>query len=208
MPSVLVTGGGNVGAAAGKQFADKGYDVVFYDVEEVPFAATADFIIEVKDKVTFVKGDILNFEFLLKTVEKYKVEGIVHTALFGCKESSTRTISTFRENVYPNIDIIENILEIAKLKNLKVIDISSVVVYGAAVSSGKWPPDKPITEEDVPQLFPMAPAGPYDSPNFATHCTSIAIPNYYCNICKKKVYWFQKGGQYAIYQHKRKNQII
>ncbi|MCL5072687.1 MAG: NAD-dependent epimerase/dehydratase family protein, partial [Actinobacteria bacterium] len=124
MPSVLITGGGNVGAAAGKVFLDKGYSVVFYDVVEIPPAASADFIVEVKDKVTFVKGDILNFEFLLKTVEKYKVEGIVHTALFGCKESSTRTISTFRDNIYPNIDIVENILEIARIKSLKVIDIS------------------------------------------------------------------------------------
>jgi len=37
---------------------------------------------------------------------------------------------------------------------------------------------------------------------------SIAIPDYHCNMCKKCVYWSQKGGQYAIYQHKRKNQII
>ncbi|MDO8686231.1 MAG: NAD(P)-dependent oxidoreductase, partial [Clostridiales bacterium] len=49
-----------------------------------------------------------------------------------------------------------------------VIDISSVIVYGAAVSSGRWPIDKPLSEEDVPQLFPMAPRGPYDSPNFAS----------------------------------------
>ena len=191
MPNVLVTGGGNVGAAAGKLFADKGYNVIFYDVEEAPPAATADFIIDAKDKIVFVRGDILDFEFLLKTIEKYKVEGIIHTALYGCKESSTRTISSFRNNIYPNIDIVENILEIARLKRLKVIDISSVVVYGAAVSSGKWPPDKMITEEDVPQLFPMAPAGPYDSPNFATGCVMKRITE------ELTTFYFQEYGVHA-----------
>jgi hypothetical protein len=37
---------------------------------------------------------------------------------------------------------------------------------------------------------------------------SIAIPVYHCNVYKKCVYWFQKGGRYAIYQHKRENRII
>lgn len=167
MSNVLVTGAGNVGAAVGREFINRGYNVLFYDITKTPPAATVDFIMEEKDKVTFVKGDVGDFEFLLKTVERYKVEGIIHTALYGAEKTKTRTISTFRDTVYPNIDIVENILEIARLKNLKVIDISSVIVYGAAVSSGKWPPDKPLTEEDIPQSFPMAPSGPYDSPNFA-----------------------------------------
>lgn len=169
MPSVLITGGGNVGAAAARLFVGRGYKVIFYDLEEKPPAATADFIVEVKDKVAFVKGDIFNFEHLLETVEKYKVEGIVHTALYGAKESKTRTMSTFRNSAYPNIDMLENILEAARLKDLKVINISSIVVYGAAVSSGRWPIDKPLTEDEVPQLFPMAPAGPYDSPHFSAY---------------------------------------
>ena len=169
MPSVLVTGAGNIGSAVGREFANRGHNVVFYDVAKVPAAATADFIEEVKDRVTFVRGDVLDFEFLLETVEKHHVEGIVHTALIGIQESNTRTISTFKNSIYPNVDLVENILEIARLKGLKVIYISSVVAYGAAVSSGKWPPDKPLTEDVLPQSFPMAPPGPYDMPGYATH---------------------------------------
>jgi len=191
MPNVLITGGGHVGAAAGRLFAEKNYKVIFYDVLKAPPAATADFILKLKDKIVFVKGDILDYDFLLKTVEKYKIEGIVHTALYGCKESSTRTISSFRDNIYPNIDIVENILEIARLKKLKVIDISSIVVYGAAVSSGKWPLDKPITEEDVAQMFPMAPAGPFDSPNFSTGCVMKRITE------ELTTFYFQEYGVHA-----------
>ena len=170
MSSVLITGGGHVGAAAGREFAENGYEVIFYDIAETTPAQTADFIKELSGKVTFVEGDVLDFDFILKTVEKYGVEGIVHTALCGSKETSTRTISTFRNSIYPQIDTVENILEICRLKDLKFIDISSIIVYGTAVSSGKWPLDKPLTEEDVPQAFPMAPTGPYDSPKFAAGC--------------------------------------
>lgn len=169
MPSVLVTGAGNVGASVGETFLNHGYNVIFYDAAKSPPAATADFITEDKGRAAFIQADVRDFDFLLKTVEEYSVEGIVHTALCGAEKSKAWTISTFRDSVYPNVDAEENILEIARLKAIKVISISSVISYGAAVSSGKWPPDKPLTEEDPAQLFPMAPAGPYDSPNFAAN---------------------------------------
>ena len=41
MPNVLITGAGNVGAAIGREFIDKGYNVIFYDIAEIPVAATA-----------------------------------------------------------------------------------------------------------------------------------------------------------------------
>lgn len=197
MSNVLITGAGNVGAAIGREFLDKGYNVVFYDLAETPPALTADFILEAKDRVTFVKGDIFNFDYLLETAEKYKIEGIVHTALYGAKASKTRTMSTFRNSAYPNIDMLENILEAARLKGLKVINISSIVAYGAAVSSGRWPIDKPLTENEVPQLFPMAPPGPYDSPNFASYhsctkrileeLTTFYFQEYGLHVCSMRI---------------------
>ena len=191
MPSVLITGAGNVGAAIGREFADKDYDVIFYDISKTSPAETADFIKEVENKVTFVEGDVGDFDFLSETVDKYKVDGIVHAALYGARESSTRTISTFRHNVYPNIDIVENILEIGKQRNLKVINISSVISYGAAISSGKWPPDKPLTEDIPAQSFPMGPRGPYDSPNFATHSVMKRITE------ELTTFYFQEYGLHA-----------
>ena len=63
MANVLVTGGGHVGAAVGKLFTDKGYNVIFYDVEEVPFAARADFIIAAK-----LRDEIKSYQSKLETL--------------------------------------------------------------------------------------------------------------------------------------------
>lgn len=156
MSNVLITGAGNVGASIGREFVDKGFNVIFYDSAAIPVAATADFIKEVNNKVTFIVSSVLDYESLLKAVENHNVEGIINTALI------TKNSPSFKDRWYSNIEATENVLEIAKPRGLKVININSAGIYGAVVSSGRWPLGKLLTEEDLPQLFPMAPAGPYD----------------------------------------------
>lgn len=132
MQSVLITGMGVAGINIGRKFIDEGYRVVFYDL----IARRVDFLEEVAGKWEFVQGDISDMPFLLESVRKHKIEGIIHTALPGRPVDHPDLV--FRTT----IEATQDILEVARLENLKVIFISSNAVYAHR------PDPTPMKEED------------------------------------------------------------
>ncbi|MEM2526040.1 MAG: SDR family NAD(P)-dependent oxidoreductase [Candidatus Methanomethylicaceae archaeon] len=142
--SVLITGGtGLVGVHAAYKFASEDFNVIIFDLNP----REIDFLEEVKDRLTIIKGDVTKIEDLLNVTSKYNVEGIVHTAAIPrepiCRE---KPMQTFMVNVGGTL----NVLEVARQKNLKVVYISTQAVYG------KRPDLKPLTEND-----PVYPVGIY-----------------------------------------------
>lgn len=135
--SVLVTGGtGLVGANVARKFADSGYDVVCYDV--VPHKV--DLLSEVPSKIRVEVGDIRDLSRILDLIERFDIKGIIHTAaLLG-------NLSLFPAWGFKvNVDGTATLLEAARLKNLKVVSMSSASVYGARSS----PDLRPIKEDDA-----------------------------------------------------------
>lgn len=132
MKSVLITGIGVAGVNIGRKFIDEGYRVIFYDL--IP--RKVDFLEEVSDKWEFVQGDITDVPFMLEMVRKHGVEGIIHTALPGRPVDHPDLV--FRTSM----EATQDIFEIARLENLKVISISSNAVYGYRLDQS------PMTEND------------------------------------------------------------
>jgi UDP-glucose 4-epimerase len=132
MKSVLITGVGTAGVNVGRKFIAEGYRVIFYDL----LPRRVNFLDEVSDQWLFVQGDIADMPFMLETVRKHQVEGIVHTAL------PPRPVDRPDWVFKTSIEATQDIFEIARLENLKVIFISSNATYGYRLDPS------PMTEDD------------------------------------------------------------
>lgn len=141
--SILVTGGsGLVGSWVAKLLAEKGEDVIVYDM----FERRDNFLAHVSDKITFIEGNILAFAHLNEVVRNHpNLTGIVHTvALLG---GDVRDNPHFATQI--NVGGTHNVLEVARqIGGLKVVYVSSGAVYGKQ--------EGPLTENT-----PMIPSDPY-----------------------------------------------
>ena len=141
--SVLITGGsGLVGSWVAKLLAEKGEDVLIYDM----FERRDNFLSHVSDKITFIEGNILGIAHLNETIRNHPdLTGIVHTvALLG---GDVRDNPHFATQI--NVGGTHNVLEMARqVGGLKVVYVSSGAVYGKQ--------EGPLTENT-----PMIPSDPY-----------------------------------------------
>ena len=131
---ILVTGGGGfVGKYLVKSLLDKGNSVTIYDNFR---SSTGDNILSLKrDGATIVKGNITDFESVLKAVKD--VEFLIHLAAkISVPDSIKSPELTFAVNVTGSI----NVLRACVKQNVRnIIAASSAAVYGQ-------PKDLPLTE--------------------------------------------------------------
>lgn len=142
--SILITGGmGALGSAVARNLVEKGDTPVLLDLVE-----DYTLISDVKRKVKFVKGSILDYENLLKTVKLYGVDAIVHTVAVLSKADP-------RVSIEINTRAAENVLWAAKeAKVRKVVYTSSKAVFSEISGDHLAPGYLPINE-DYPKDKPM-----------------------------------------------------
>ena len=130
----LVTGGaGFIGSHITKALVKRGDSVIVLDNL---ITGKEDNLELVKEKIEFVRNDILNFELLDELTRS--VDGVFHqAALASVQDSYNKPEKYFDVNVKGT----ENILKLAKKNNFKVVYASSSSVYGN-------PERIPIKEED------------------------------------------------------------
>jgi nucleoside-diphosphate-sugar epimerase len=142
--AILVTGGsGMIGSHVVMELIeDKREDkIVIYDIvpPKNPFVLK-----HIGNKVVYVDGNILDIGRLLETVEKYDVKGIIHTAAFiSYKYVNSNPMLSYINNVNGML----NVLEIARINDLKVVYTSSGAVYGKVGEYAKE--DFPIKPGDM-----------------------------------------------------------
>ena len=131
----LVTGGaGFIGSNIVKKLIMRGDNVTVIDNLNTGKEENLE---SVKDKIIFLKDDILNFELLEK--ETQGIEGVFHQAALASVQDSFSKPDEYHD---VNVNGTENILKLAKKNNFKVVYASSSSVYGN--------PEKiPINEEDA-----------------------------------------------------------
>ena len=119
----LVTGGaGFIGSNITKKLVEEGNDVTVIDNLITGKEKNLDSAI---DKITFLKGDILD-KNLLEDITN-NVDGVFHQAALASVQDS---FSNPKEYHNVNVNGTENILELAKKNNFKVVYASSSSVYG------------------------------------------------------------------------------
>jgi UDP-glucose 4-epimerase len=114
----------------------------------------------------FVKGDLADYELLIKVLKKYKIEACLHFAAFiEVAESSQQPLKYYHNNV-SNTQTLLAAMEAAGVE--KFVFSSTAAVYG-------MPKKVPITED-----LPKEPINPYGETKFA---------------CEKMCHWQSAAGK-------------
>ena len=140
--AVLVTGGcGNIGSHLMRALYQSGEKPVSFDILPVPALLE-----DLKNKVKFVRGSMLNVTELLNIIKEEKIDRIIHTVSLLTVDSQASPVSAYKLNIGGTV----NVLEAARIMDIKrVVYISSIAAYGTT------------TVEPIPEDHPLNPVTLY-----------------------------------------------
>ena len=190
--NVLVTGAaGFIGANFAEYFVNKHpeYNVIVLD--KLTYAGNLDNLKKVMDKITFVKGDICDFDFVLDLFKKYDINGVIHFAAESHVDNSIKNPFIFTQT---NVIGTHTLLEAAKQvwgegSPNKFVHISTDEVYGSLKEDGYF------TEKS-----PIKPSSPYSASKASSDLIALA----YKETFKMNVNVTNCSNNYGPYQHNEK----
>ena len=133
MKYVVTGGAGFIGSHLTKILVDQGHKVTVIDNLRTGKKENVE---SMKEKIIFVKGDILDNKLLNETI--MDVDGVFHQAALASVQDSFSKPDEYNE---VNVNGTENILKLAKKNDFKIVYASSSSVYGN-------PESIPIKESD------------------------------------------------------------
>jgi UDP-glucose 4-epimerase len=143
--NVLVTGAGLVGCNTAKQLIERGHQAVLYDM-----APNEPYIRGVAGSVPVVRGEVQDMPTVVETLQKHKVDVIVHTAFLIGGSIDQRPFAGVRANV----DGALTLAEAARLTGVKrFLFAGTFGVYdwdkqGPEIGSAPIPEDFPVISGD------------------------------------------------------------
>lgn len=190
--NILVTGAaGFIGANFAEFFVNKHpeYNVIVLD--KLTYAGNLDNLKKIEDKITFVKGDICEYEFVKDLFEKYKIDGVIHFAAESHVDNSIKNPFIF---THTNVIGTHTLLEVAKQvwgegSSNKFVHISTDEVYGTLGEEGYFTETTPINP---------------NSPYSASKASSDLIARAYFETFKMNVSITNCSNNYGPYQHHEK----
>lgn len=137
---ILITGGaGFIGSHVVRLFVNKYPDYEIYNLDKLTYAGNLSNLkdIEKKPNYHFIKADICDFEEIKKTIEKNKIDGIIHLAAESHVDRSIRDPFTFaKTNVMGTLSLLQACREYweslpERYEDKLFYHISTDEVYGA-----------------------------------------------------------------------------
>ena len=190
--NVLVTGAaGFIGANFAEYFVNKHPDYNVIVLDKLTYAGNLDNLKKVMDKITFVQGDICDFEFVLDLFKKYDINGVIHFAAESHVDNSIKNPFIF---THTNVIGTHTLLEAAKQvwgegSPNKFVHISTDEVYGSLKEDGYF------TEKS-----PIKPSSPYSASKASSDLIALA----YKETFKMNVNVTNCSNNYGPYQHNEK----
>lgn len=162
----LITGGaGYIGAHIADVFIKAGKSVVLYDSLHQGLQSRVDYLRTKHNlDIPFIKADIRDYNEIEGTIQKYKVDGIVHTAALKAVGESMEKPDEYFE---VNLTATNELIEIAKRNHItKFIFSSTAAVYGS-----------PDTMEPCREDGPKAPISPYGDSKYQAEAKVTSFVN-------------------------------
>ena len=140
MKNIIITGGaGFIGSHVVRLFVNKYPEYHIINLDKLTYAGNLANLKDIEDKpnYTFVKGDICDFDLMLKLMQDYKVDGIIHLAAESHVDRSIKDPFTF---ALTNVMGTLSLLQAAKIyweslpegyEGKRFYHISTDEVYGA-----------------------------------------------------------------------------
>ncbi len=144
MKKILITGGaGFIGSHVVRLFVTKYNDYQIFNLDKLTYAGNLENLrdIENKDNYTFIKGDIVDTEFINQIFEQHQFDGVIHLA---AESHVDRSIISPLDFIYTNIVGTANLLNAARytwkdnLENKRFYHISTDEVYGSLGEDGSF----------------------------------------------------------------------
>ncbi len=149
---LLVTGGaGFIGSHFVLRHVELFPDDRIIVLDNMTYAADERFLAPVRDRISLVKGDIVDVELVAKIMHEGAVDTIVN---FAAESHVDRSIENVAPFLHTNVIGVQSLLEICKATgNTRLLHVSTDEVYGDLADG-----DRPSTTED-----PLAPSSPYSA---------------------------------------------
>lgn len=140
--NILITGGaGFIGSHVVRLFVNKYPESMIYNLDKLTYAGNLENLKDIEDRenYTFIKGDIVDGEFIRVLFDKYKFDGVIHLA---AESHVDRSIANPMEFVMTNVIGTVNLLNAAKVywkddfEGKLFYHISTDEVYGSLGEEG------------------------------------------------------------------------
>lgn len=141
---LLVTGAsGAFGASMAELLLDEGHEVISIEHDSHPIDTAT--LLNIRKKITWAKGSILDERFCKRVVADYGIEGIFHFAALPIVQVGTRTaMPVFQTNIMGTINLLEAVREnTLSGKDIVFIQVATDKVYGDA-GSKSYTEDMPL----------------------------------------------------------------
>lgn len=197
--NILITGGAGFIGSNFVEYISNNSEAEIVVLDKLTYAGNMKNLESVSEKITFIKGDICDFDFLQNLFEKYEFQKIVH---FAAESHVDNSISGPSEFIQTNIVGTFNLLQCAyktwmngphdlkdDFENARFLHISTDEVYGTLGETGLF------TEETS-----YAPNSPYS----ASKASSDFIVRSYFHTYGLPVVTTNCSNNYGPNQHKEK----
>ena len=190
--NILVTGAaGFIGSNFVEYFVNKYPDYKIVVLDKLTYAGNIHNLDKVKEKITFIKGDICDLDLVIQIFQNYKIDGVIHFAAESHVDNSIKTPFVFTET---NVLGTHTLLEVARRtwgegSTNKFVHISTDEVFGTLGEEGYF------TEKS--QIQP-------NSPYSASKASSDLIARAYYETFKMNVNVTNCSNNYGPYQHNEK----
>jgi dTDP-glucose 4,6-dehydratase len=192
MKKILITGGaGFIGSHVVRRFVTTYNDYQIFNLDALTYAGNLENIADIENapNYTFIKGDIVDADFITALFQKHQFDGVLHLAAESHVDRSiTDPLSFVKTNVIGTMNLLNAAKEIWKdnFEGKRFYHISTDEVYGSLGATGlftettSYDPNSPYSASKASSdHFVRAYGETYGLPYVITNCSNNYGPNHF-----------------------------